>query len=111
MADPARGARSGADLLRPRSAPAADRSVRPPDTHWLWMLSGDCTDRGGTAWRQHGDRAVSRRASGWTARPPPDRLRFAATGTATKDPLFAAIPNRRSTKPPFDPARPVGQTV
>src|SRR5258708_494300 len=38
-------------------------------------------------------------------------LRFAATGTATKDPLFAAIPNRRSNKAPFDTARPVGKSV
>src|SRR5882724_5595825 len=38
-------------------------------------------------------------------------LRFAAAGTATKDPLFAAIPNRRSNKAPFDTARPVDTSV
>ena len=38
-------------------------------------------------------------------------LRFAATGTATKDPLFAAIPKRRSNKAPFDTARPVENSV
>lgn len=38
-------------------------------------------------------------------------LRFAATGTATKDPLFAAIPNRRSNKAPFDTTQPVEKSV
>jgi nitroreductase len=38
-------------------------------------------------------------------------LRFAATGTAAKDPLFAAIANRRSNKQPFDTARPVEKSV
>jgi hypothetical protein len=38
-------------------------------------------------------------------------LRFAANGTATKDPLFAAIPNRRSNKAPFDMARPVEKSA
>ena len=38
-------------------------------------------------------------------------LRFAASGTATKDPLFVAIPNRRSNKAPFDTARPVEKRV
>jgi len=36
-------------------------------------------------------------------------LRF--TGTATKDPLFAAIPNRRSNKMPFDTARSVEKSA
>jgi nitroreductase len=34
-------------------------------------------------------------------------LRFAAAGTVAKDSLFAAIPNRRSNKAPFDTARPL----
>jgi hypothetical protein len=38
-------------------------------------------------------------------------LRFAASGTVTKDPLFAAIPNRRSNKQPFDTARSVENSV
>lgn len=38
-------------------------------------------------------------------------LRFATTGTATKDPLFAAIPKRRSNKAPFDTARPIENRV
>jgi nitroreductase len=38
-------------------------------------------------------------------------LRFAATGAVTKDPLFAAIANRRSNKAPFDTARPVEKSV
>ena len=38
-------------------------------------------------------------------------LRFAASGAVTKDPLFAAIPNRRSNKAPFDTARPVEKSV
>lgn len=38
-------------------------------------------------------------------------LRFAATGTATKDPLFTDIPNRRSNKAPFDTTRPVEKRV
>jgi nitroreductase len=38
-------------------------------------------------------------------------LRFAAPGTATKDPLFAAIPIRRSNKQPFDTTRPVENSV
>jgi hypothetical protein len=44
-------------------------------------------------------------------RRPVASLRFAATGTATKDQLFAAIPNRRSNKQPFDTARPVETSV
>ena len=38
-------------------------------------------------------------------------LRFAATGAVAKDPLFVAIPNRRSNKAPFDTARPVEISV
>jgi len=38
-------------------------------------------------------------------------LRFAATGAVTKDPLFAAIPNRHSNKAPFDTARPIERSV
>lgn len=38
-------------------------------------------------------------------------LRFAAPGTAPRDPLFAAITNRRSNKTPFDTARPVEKRV
>jgi len=35
------------------------------------------------------------------------RLQFAASAMAVKDPLFAAIPNRRSSKQPFQTDRPV----
>ena len=38
-------------------------------------------------------------------------LRFAATATATKDPLFPAISTRRSNKQPFDTARPVEKSI
>ena len=51
----------------------------------------------------YGDRAVSGRVSAERLdRRPIASLRFAASGTVTKDPLFAAIPNRRSNKQPFD---------
>jgi hypothetical protein len=38
-------------------------------------------------------------------------LRFAPRDAVAKDPLFAAIPNRRSNKAPFDTARPVEMSV
>src|SRR5882762_8051567 len=38
-------------------------------------------------------------------------LRFATRDAVAKDPLFAAIPNRRSNKAPFDTARPVEISV